>query len=363
MSFRKIFSAEVIKRKTSSLLRRLRGGIPRLPPMPEEIEIETTTACNINPPCVMCSRNWVTAPPVAFMPQELIEKLKPLFPRIKSASLHGIGEPLMQEKLFPLIGQFPPDAKVHFTSNGILLDRTKILELIKHRLAHLNISLDAANPLTYKKIRRNDCFLVIKNNLQLLSAVKKELGVNDPQLWINMTLMNENLAEVADFVRLAKEIGAAVVELHLINRIPVQYRIASGSFHFDYAAQLIDVKSSRFRENLIAAKALADQLSIHIYSSSYEILNVIRPKTQPDYGRKKHRGKYFCLKPWRHVLVYLNGDVWICCHMRGENCVMGNLHGSDFNTIWNNDKITSIRKDIANGIMPSACCGCPVFEK
>ncbi|MDD5671514.1 MAG: radical SAM protein [Candidatus Omnitrophica bacterium] len=347
----------------ASFFRRSGQDNPRLPSMPEEIEIETTTTCNINPPCVMCCRHLATMAPVAFIPQEMIEKLKPLFPRIKSVSLHGIGEPLMQEALFSLMDRFSPQAHISFTSNGILLDKKKILQMIKHRLNRLSVSLDAANPLTYKKIRRDDYFCAIKNNLKLLFEIKKELGVDYPELWINMTIMNENLAEVVDFVRLAQEVEANAVEFHVLGQMPVQYCVKSDSFNFDYAAQMIDTSSSLFIENMRAAKVMADQLSIRFSSMIDEILKAIQPNPGRGCERQKQRKKYYCTRPWRHALIHLNGDVWVCCHMRGENCVMGNLNGSDFNTIWNNDKITSIRKDIAKGIMPSACSHCPVFEK
>ena len=43
-----------------------------------------------------------------------------------------------------------------------------------------------------------------------------------------------------------------------------------------------------------------------------------------------------CVYPWSHVNINPNGDVWPCCHQRGDQMrVYGNFKEDDIDTIFN----------------------------
>ena len=79
----------------------------------------------------------------------------------------------------------------------------------------------------------------------------------------DMTLMKENAGEITAFVGLAGRLGAEIVHLGLLNPHG-GYRVANGTFVFDYREQMIDPASGAFRAELEAARERARGLGIEL---------------------------------------------------------------------------------------------------
>ena len=169
----------------------------------------------------------------------------------------------MGKKLFAILANIDTDkTDVQFNSNGLLLTENLCRELITKRLKLIDFSLDAATPETYRKIRRSDFSLVTKN-IQRLSEIKKELGVDYPIIKLNMTLMNENLSEAVGFIELADRLGAEIVHFGLLNPFK-DYSLENNDFVFGYKAQMIDINSDFFKETVAKAEQRAGELSINL---------------------------------------------------------------------------------------------------
>lgn len=332
------------------------GQENQLFPYPRYLEIETTTLCNMNPPCVMCGRSCGGIFLHSF-DEKNIGKIDFLFKNAKHVSLHGCGEPLMQEKLlFSFIERFPSDTFLLFNSNGILLTEKNIMKLIEYRLNLINISIDAACPETYKKIRRHDYFDNIKNNLKLLSQIKKNNLVNFPLVIINMVIIKENLQEVVDFVRLAKEVDACGVEFYLLNQLPKNYVVKTDLFYFDYDEQIVDTSSPKFINIIRSAQKLCKNLKISFITNRRDILQAI---SDVPLQETSVSGKYFCRKPWENLFIEANGGLKICCHFKDH---LGNLDTNNFYETWKSEKMKKVRKAISQGLLPEECHGCPVAK-
>lgn len=235
------------------------------PSFPSILEIETSTFCNIIPPCVMCY-------PRIFDKRQFngdidglaFERLVPHLREFRTISLHGVGEPLLGKKLFIILDNIDTDkTDVQFNSNGLLLTEDLSRALIAKKLKLIDFSIDAATPETYKKIRRSDFSLVTKN-IQRLSEIKRELGARHPIIKLNMTLMNENLREVVPFIEMAGRLEAEIVHLGLLNPFK-DYRVDNGSFAFRYKNQMIDTNSDFFKKTITRAKQKAAELNIRLY--------------------------------------------------------------------------------------------------
>ncbi len=235
------------------------------------MELETTTICDINPPCVMCyprmlhtregkeSRN---------LDETAFDRIAPHLGDFEVISLHGIGEPLAGKNLFPILRSIDSrKTKVQFNSNGLNLSGEKSRELVKYGLGLINFSVDAATPETYQKIRRAD-FHRVMANIRRLSGIKKELSAGHPVVEMNMTLMKSNFEEAGQFIRLAKDLGAERVSLGVLNRHFEDYTVKNGDFVFRYHEEIIGLESSAFRAKIQearqAARALGINLSINI---------------------------------------------------------------------------------------------------
>ena len=236
------------------------------PSLPSILELETTTICNVNPPCVMCyTRLFHTRGKKENLNlnETAFKNLIPYLNRFKTISLHGIGEPMIGEKLFRILENIDTSKTlVQFNSNGLLMNKKIARKLIEKKLKLIDFSLDAATRETYQKIRRSNFELAIKN-IKYLLYLKNELRIIYPIVEVNMTLMKENLKESLQFLDLAKELGAEIVHYGLLNScIPFPYKVKNEDFIFDYKEQMIDYKSTEFIELMDKVKAKAKRMGL-----------------------------------------------------------------------------------------------------
>lgn len=70
----------------------------------------------------------------------------------------------------------------------------------------------------------------------------------------------------------------------------------------------------------------------------------------------------FCMLPWVHQFIHTNGDVLPCC-IADYTMPMGNVKKDTVDSIWNNDKYKSLRKNMLQGQANHACNNCYNHEK
>lgn len=129
---------------------------------PSKINVDITGYCNLN--CVWCSRKFVDIPEI-HMDFRVAEHLFNWMKNPKIVTFAGFGEPLMYpiEHLVDLINMASKKAKVQIITNGTLL-KGKIADRIGNSKLHrLIVSVDSADPETYKRIRGYDLEKVKEN--------------------------------------------------------------------------------------------------------------------------------------------------------------------------------------------------------
>jgi MoaA/NifB/PqqE/SkfB family radical SAM enzyme len=84
-------------------------------------------------------------------------------------------------------------------------DPGNIERLIDSPLHNINVSLDAATPDTYRKIRGAD-FNAVLNNIRNFVHIRDQLGSKAPLLYLNMTLMRANIEELPLFIELVSQL-------------------------------------------------------------------------------------------------------------------------------------------------------------
>tara|TARA_B100000900_G_scaffold288291_1_gene247297 strand:- start:202 stop:1551 length:1350 start_codon:yes stop_codon:yes gene_type:complete len=72
-----------------------------------------------------------------------------------------------------------------------------------------------------------------------------------------------------------------------------------------------------------------------------------------------------CVYPWSHVNINPDGDVWPCCHQRGEKIrVYGNFKKDSIDTIFNSESAKELRRSMLQGVLPlDTCSKCINYEK
>ncbi len=128
------------------------------------------------------------------------------------ATMAGIvgGEPL----LHPNVTDFLKIAvnhrmNVNISTNGLLLDEETAAEILDAGPNFLNISLDAATPEEYLRMRGGspEIYEKILNNARRFASVRTRTG-SDTRLYLSFVTDRENIERIPAFARLAREIGA-----------------------------------------------------------------------------------------------------------------------------------------------------------
>ncbi len=176
---------------------------------PSYLELESTSRCNINPPCPMCVRVNRTQDDEYDMPSHLVSWLANPINSAANISISGVGEPMMAKEFERMIGMASESTGVSFFSNANVLTDKNIKLILGRPIHHISFSLDAARSETYDKIRGYDniTFEHVIDNIRRLVDQKRERGLEFPVIHLIMVIMKENWQELIDFVHLAHSIG------------------------------------------------------------------------------------------------------------------------------------------------------------
>ncbi|HET9792468.1 MAG TPA: radical SAM protein, partial [Candidatus Angelobacter sp.] len=168
--------------------------------------LETTNRCNLL--CETCPRTFEELEPPADMSWELFTRIVDQYPRIERVVLHGVGEPMMVRDL-PRMVRYLKDRGTYvlFNTNGTLLNKRKGLELIESGLDELRVSLDAAEPATFKIVRGLDMFDRIVANVRAFTNMQIEMKLALPRVSLWLTGLKETMAQLPAFVKVAHDIG------------------------------------------------------------------------------------------------------------------------------------------------------------
>jgi MoaA/NifB/PqqE/SkfB family radical SAM enzyme len=191
---------------------------------PTQLEIDIPdTQCNIGGEdprssggaCVMCRRNdpnWIAETDRLY---ESLEKIKFLMPHLQTIHVQGIAEPFYKDHIFRILDFLEFHKHKHILlstlTNGTLINkknRKKFLKMCPH--SKLGLSIDAATPETYKKIRKIKGFELITENIR---AYAKEREKGRQHVWITNNINTFNVHETVLMTEMAHDLGVDSIEL------------------------------------------------------------------------------------------------------------------------------------------------------
>lgn len=219
-------------------LREFAAGAVVVTSTPRQITLESTSRCNLR--CVMCPHAIDAVKRPKHLEPELAASLEVYVRRCREIQLHGIGEPLASPAFWQNLKMLAPECESYVNTNMTVLDGDRLTSLLESNLKCLNVSLDAARPETYRRIRGYSFDEVVRNIGRFI-AKRDERGQYLPRLHMNMTLMRSNIEEVVDFIDLAATLGADLVFLGHLNRWSdaemQRYLISRDGWIFDYRSE------------------------------------------------------------------------------------------------------------------------------
>jgi MoaA/NifB/PqqE/SkfB family radical SAM enzyme len=302
--------------------------------MPMTLQIEPTNRCNLL--CKQCFRNDKGSKrTLGDMTFENFKAIINQFSNVFDVSLIGLGESFLNKDL-PLMIDFlgEHEIDVSLTTNGTVLS-DRILDSINQTPTKVQIqfSLDGVNSDTYKRIRGVDCHEKVIRNIKKFMA-SKQSGVD---VSIGLVVMQDNMDELPDFIRLAHELNISRVHLGDL----------SGVWLGDNKDELLIQQKSTLKEMVIETRRVADQLSMELRYNQY------------DYIWEDQASLTRCWFLWQYPYITWDGYITSCCNLPNpEINNFGNLIEKPFKELWNSDLYQKFRKLLKEGRPHRLCRSC-----
>lgn len=229
---------------------------------PVTLVLAVSTICNLR--CVMCPHGMNLVEDPQHMALALVEQVGDYLRTASRLLVSGLGEPTGSPAFWDILDRARgrDDLWIHANSNGHLMTAARAEKLLDSGLSEISFSLDAATAGTYARIRGGD-FSRALHGISLLVQARRARGRPTPDICINLTLMRENVTEVAAFVRLAQELevdGVILTQLFVFGDRPDWKVARPGGWTFVYSEQM----PTRFPEETGRQLQLADACSREI---------------------------------------------------------------------------------------------------
>lgn len=225
------------------------------------------------------------------------------------------GEPLLREDIFDIIEYAKNKGMTIFLgSNGCLINRSIIKQLKSSGVTGLGISLDSLNPSVHNNFRGSEG--AWQGALNATELCKQ----HDVAFQIQTTVTNNNINEIPDIIRFAKEIGASTFQLFFL--------VCTGR-----GQGLTDITPVQYEETLV---------KLYETQKSFKGSMMVGAKCAPHYKRivynidpsspllKAYEGG--CPAGTHYCRINSEGEVTACPYMELK---AGDLKSESFSDIWN----------------------------
>jgi MoaA/NifB/PqqE/SkfB family radical SAM enzyme len=312
------------------------------------LNVEISAMCNYD--CKICGFQEFYQPK-GLMTMETFMKLEETFKKVDSVIFGFNAETFMNPQVVEMLKfakRANPNLCVSILTNGSLLTPKLSEQLILNGLDDLSISIDAALPETYKKLRRHS-FEKIVQNIQELNQLKEKHNSRLPMLSTNFVAIKDNIHELLAFIDLAKELKIGSVRLTNVEPYTreVQDAILYGDNYTDEVKQIIEKANEKCKSLGIIFSYPEFKKDENARCEFMQPIvdwqgNVI-PCSQFSYTRDT---LYYGKKAY-HLLI-----------------VMGNINEKSFKEIWDGRAYRKFRKDVVKGKGPEFCYNyCLLREK
>jgi len=184
---------------TPELAAEIRAGCDFITSPPTVFNLSNSTVCNLS--CIMCSRHTDASDPALI--RKTAEELVPYLPNARRIVLSGMGDPFARPDtrriMLDLAGKGPV---IDLITNGLLIPRYWN-DIAECRFGNLLISVDAADRVTYEKIRRGGSWTDLLASLSLVRENRHRFQ----SVALNMTVMRENASAIPAFIDFAESYG------------------------------------------------------------------------------------------------------------------------------------------------------------
>lgn len=284
--------------------------------LPSWVTVEPTNLCNLH--CEFCSWDKLKRPK-GFLSYERFCYLIEQIPTLKRIALFFMGEPFLNTEIFDMISYVERRGiEVTISTNSTLLSKLAY-KIVESGLSNLEVCLDGLTQDTLGKYRKGANYSNVALGIKTLCRLRE----TKPKVILRFLVFRHNEPQVEGVVRLAKDLGVALLRLGL---------------------PLLDFNSPCVDLGLVEEWCAKN----------------------PEYRRYDERG---CLKNqlkncpsvWTPTITW-DGHVLPCCIDVDAKYRLGNVFEQSFKEIYWSDRYSKIRKLMWTKKLP-LCKECTLTSK
>ena len=335
LSEQKAHNGRLLREDIAAARTRLRG-------LPEVIAFHTTERCNLR--CTMCERS-ISQGELQLSRARLAAICDDLFPTARKVALSGAkGEPLLAD--FDLVAQKAQQhgVRIDVVTNGTELDATLYASVAK-LFDHVNVSVDAADPATYERIRRGARFERLRSNLRGIAAHRR-VHPDDVLISLSAVVMRSTLPHLEKLIHLAAEMEVTGVILQPLSH--------AGKRNDD-EDPLPELGADGLRARLEALRPVARAAAVHLFFANFamvpECVGPLRAKVPEELTHPSA-----CSYVLQHFGVQPDGRVYPC--YRPTDHVLGDTNVESAKEIWNGPAFQRLRAAHYSRRGSIFCSGC-----
>ncbi|HEB71909.1 MAG TPA: radical SAM protein [Nitrospirae bacterium] len=298
------------------------------PLYPKTLSIDFSLTCNLR--CMFCPKDDFKGP---HLDLSNLKKLKTPIYYANTIAIGGRGEPLLHPKLGEAMRYIysvsPKKDIIELVTNGTVLSKEKA-RLFGPRLKRMVISLNSADPVSYRKYMKYDLDKTLERIREFMEALDdRKTG----KALLNFVTHSENYREMPSFVRLARELGIGKVEFN-------PYQVTCKE-HLRYA---LFNTMDEYNDILDAARAVGRELGVIVQAWKFNCGEVHAPERDAQ-----------CPFLYNDAFISVNGEATPCCY--SGSYVIGNVYESGFEKVWFGPQYQKLRKEkyldhCKNGCVP-----------
>ena len=259
---------------------------------PLVLNIEPTNACNLH--CTCCPRKMtVNQQGINYISIKTFKKIideASEYQKLFMLNLHKDGEPLLHKNLSDMVTYAKKRdvaEVIHLNTNGTLLGTKAGKKLLDAGIDDITVSVDAAFPETYRKLKQSDNFDSLIKNIETFIEYRDKINANTTIRTKIMEFQHSTKAEIK-------------------------------AFHEKWGK-------------------VADQVQVtgvHNWSGAIDTIEITDETVS---------NRYPCALLWYALAINSNGKISICNVDWDYSGVVGDINEKSIHHIWNDAKIKTIR--------------------
>lgn len=333
-----------------------------------KIYIEPTSRCNLN--CKMCPRHTWTDECLGDMDMMTFESLMKQAREIESLEtifFGGVAEPMSNKNIIQMIKKSQElGVRVELISNGSMIDKQIIEELLKAGLDMLWLSIDTGHRESRGIVLGEDGYKEEKELLNAFHLARFKYN-RKARFGIAFVVMKSNIKELPNIINLG--IATRASEIKVSNIIPYTEEMQKEMLYD------LSLTSGAFRENKLKHKRPILNLPVMDFKNvPSDVLAAMMGSVQNfnlGENRIARKSGYCSFIEDDSLFVRWDGEVSPCIALLHNNktylqnverkirhCSYGNIMNNDLKSIWDSEEYSKFRARVKNfEFSPCINCG------